>query len=388
MDFDDISLVENGYKSDLPKLIPMNRNVMWFPTSVLNTKAAFNQKNIVVNWESTDKVTKQTHKHKFEFAPMRNNPMPIPEHSKLFDILLALYANNKFLGENNEKDIGTLYFRMSDVADIAGKQYTAGFRMSLAEAIYRYMRCVAFWTNAYLKNGERVNLACTLIEETSIWDNKSGADDYNDRQRLKCISPGRSLDKTTWSFVKFNRSIAEELHTGDTRLFLSEIIKSELRPIPYVIYRYFYAFSDKDYIKRDLNTLCSTFGYSGKPYLFPDWFREQIDEIAKMNLIEDYVWPKDISDWSKAQVSVKCKSFVKTNSSNRISKIELDISSMTNMMLLELFTEMKTRNLLSKDTLGTLNIVEKTAGQTIFYATLRNILETHAYLLTSSPPKI
>jgi hypothetical protein len=380
MDSNDISQVENKYKSDLPKLVPMNRNLMWFPTSVLNTKAAFTQK-IEVKWESIDATTKQIHKHKFEFAPIHNNPMPIPEHSKLFDILLALYANNMFLGESDEKAIGTLYFRMSDVAEIAGKQYTAGFRMSLAEAIYRYMRCVAFWTNAYLSNKRRGNLSCTLIEETSIWDKNAGIDDYNGRQRLKCVSPGRSQDKTTWSFVKFNRNIAKLLHTGDTRLFLSEIIKSDLRPIPYVIYRYFYAFSDKDYVKRDLNTLCKTFGYSGKQYLFPTWLRQQIDEIAEMNLIEDYIWPKDIDDLNKAQVSVKCKSFTNVTKKNNNAKISHDIASMTNIMLLEVFAEMKNKNLLSSDTLGMLDVVEKSAGQSIFYTTLRHVIEKHAHLL-------
>ena len=360
------------YKANLPQLISMNRNLMWFPTSVLNSKFSFNKK-IKIEWESLDLKTKQKQKHLFEFAPMEGNPLPLAEHSKLCDALLALYANNL-----DAEDIGKLYFRMVDVSDIAGKKYTEGFRVSLAETVYRYMRCVAFFQNAYLSNGQRGNLSCTPIEETSLWDKDAGNKDYNERLRIKSASPRNNRDKSSWHVVKFNKNIAQILHNGDTRLFLSEVLKSDLKPVPYIIYRYFYAFNDMDYICRSLNTLLHTFGFSN-PHTFSGWFRSQLDAIVKTNLIEDYEWPSDVSDLNNAVVKVKCKSFTKQSPIKDIDTNKIkDIDNLTNLALLEYYMEFRKRNLITEDTVQILDEINKKGGNNLFFSMLKNVLRKAA----------
>lgn len=373
-----IVVIPDQYRAELPRMIQMNRNLMWFPTSVLNSKTAFTQKKIKITWESMDSKTKEKQQHAFEFSATYDNPMPIAEHSKLFDILLALYANNMFLYQDNE--IGTLYFRMVDVAEISGKKYSNGFRMSLAEAIYRYMRCVAFWQNAYLSNGMRGNLSCTPIEETSLWDKHAGLTNYAARKRNRIASPGRCMDQNTWNVVKFNKRIADVLHNGDTRLFLSEIIKSDLRPIPYIIYRYFYAFSDVDYVERSMTTLCQNFGFASKKSTFPIWLRNQIDEIAKTQLLDDYEWPTNLKNWNEAIVRVKCKCFTRQSPIKDLSinnKIQ-NIDNLTNLALYEYYLEMIKRRLLAQDTITVLESLEKFGGKEMFYETLRRILKDKA----------
>jgi len=366
-----------SYRPDLPRLVPMNRNLMWFPTSVLNSKSSFTQKSIKVHWESIDPATKELQKHLFEFSPMQNNPLPLAEHSKLFDILLALYSNNMFIHGDDEKD--ALYFRITDVAEIANRQYTDGFRVSLAETVYRYMRCVAFWQNAYLANGRRGDLSCTLIRESSLWDNSAGVADYKDRRRVRLSSPGRGSDKTTWCYVKFDNRITEVLHNGDTRLFLSEIIKSNLKPVPYIIYRYFYAFSDIEYVERSLSTLCQTFGFASRQTLFPKWFRSQLDEIAEVNLFDDYVWPEDIRNWEDARVRVKCKNFTRQNPIKDMDTGKLqNIDNLTNLVLLEYYLEFKRRSILSAETVNMLEFIERTGGRDIFYGALKEALKSNA----------
>jgi hypothetical protein len=356
----------------------MNRNLMWMPTSVLNSKSAFNQKGIFVKWESVDPSTRERQIHSFEFSPMMNNPMPIPEHAKLFDILLTLYANNLLSIEHEGFKVGTLFFRMTDVAMIAGKKYTDGFRSSLAEAIYRYMRCIAFWKNAYLFNGMRGNLSCTPIEKSSLWDDDAGQSNYEERKRIKCASPRNSHNPSAWNMIKFNESLTEVLHNGDTRLFLSEIIKSDLRPVPYIIYRYFYAFSDIKYVERSLSQLCQNFGFS-KRYNFPVWFRSQLDEIVHTNLIEDYEWPTDIKNWNEAIVRVKCKCFTKQVKLKSTTRNKLmDVDNLTNLGLLEFYIEAKSRSIIDKDTIDLLEFVEKSQGKDVFYQLLRRTLKNKA----------
>lgn len=369
--FDPQSQVLDSYNANLPNLIQMNRNLMWFPTSVLNSKFAFNKK-IKIEWESLDKVKKQKQKHSFEFAPMEGNPLPLAEHSKLLDAMLALYSNNM------DNEIGRLYFRMSDVADIAAKKYTEGFRVSLAETIYRYMRCIAFFQNAYLSNGQRGNLSCTPIEETSLWDKDAGVQNYNERLRIKSNSPRNSRDKSTWHIVRFNKTIAEGLHNKDTRLFLSEVLKSDLKPVPYIIYRYFYAFSDINYVERDLFTLCKTFGFSNMT-TFADWFRVQLDSIADTTLIENYEWPSNVSDLNKAIVRVKCKSFTQKSPIKALDFKKLkDIDNLTNLALIEYYIEFKKRNLISEETVSVLDEIEKASGKPLFFQMLKGVLKKAA----------
>ena len=379
MDADVINQIQfpDKYNANLPTLISMNRNLMWFPTSVLNPKYAFNKK-IKIEWESVD-VKKQKQKHSFEFAPMEGNPLPLAEHSKILDALLALYSNNL----NDE--IGKLHFRMIDVADILGRKSTEGFRVSLAEAIYRYMRCIAFFQNAYLSNRQRGNLSCTPIEETSLWDKFAGSQNYNDRVRIKCSSPRNSMDKSTWHIVRFNKAIAEGLHNKDTRLFLSEVLKSDLKPVPYIIYRYFYAFNDMEYVQRSLFTLCKTFGFSNMG-TFANWFRTQLDLIVKTSLIEHYEWPTNIADLDRAIVKVKCKSFtqkapIKDLDSNKLK----DIDNLTNLALIEYYIEFKKRKLISEETVAVLEEIEKVSGKPLFFNMLKSVLKKAAVNFNKSP---
>lgn len=367
-------------KTVLPKMIAMNRNLMWLPTSVLHAKTAFKKQQIFITWDSIDPTTKQKQTHSFEFAPMKRNPFPIAEHAKLLDILLAMYANKVFKGK--ERDEGVLHFRMTDVADIAGKKYTDGFRNSLAEAIYRYMRCIAFWNNAYLFNGMRGSLSCTVVEESSLWDTAAGRENYRERIRLHNESPRNNQDQNTWNVVRFHRKITDVLHSRDTRLFLSEIIKSDLKPIPYIIYRYFYAFSDLDYVARSLNQLCQNFGFESRINIFPKWFRLQLDAIGKANLIDDYDWPEDLENWDKAFVRVKCKCFTKQTKIKDLSVERIrDVNNLTNLALLEYYVVMQSKNIISEDTVAILDKIEKMGGQKTFFKVLRDTISENAHKL-------
>lgn len=366
---------EKNYKVELPKFISMNRNLMWVPTSVLNPKAAFSQKSIFTAWSSFDQNTKIKMNHSFEFSSIHDNPLPLAEHSKILDILLAIYANN--ITKDDPENMGGLHFKMCDVAEVSGRKYTEGFRKSLAESIYRYMRCVAFWHNAYLSNGMRGNLSCTLIEESSIWDQYAGRDAYEKRVRISKDSSRNNRAITSWHYIKFNQRIAKILHEGDTRLFLSELIKSDLRPLPYIVYRYFYAFSDLKPVERSLAQLKQTFSYGSRGDFFLIWLREQLEEIAKFNLIDNYEWPTKVENWNEAIVKVKCKSFIKTNN----MRITIDIEKLRNIDTLpsneleEIKKKFIEHNLLSDESLAAIQSIQSIASKEIYQNMLRNMLK-------------
>jgi hypothetical protein len=368
-------LEKKNYKADLPKFVGLNRNLMWVPTSVLNAKAAFSQRRIFTEWTSVDKNTKVKLNHSFEFSSIHNNPLPLAEHSKIIDTLLALYANNLSIVDPN--NIGGLHFKMCDLAAIAGRKYTEGFRKSVAEAIYRYMRCLAFWQNAYLKNGMRGDLSCTLIEENSLWDQSAGKDNYMQRVRNPKHSSGSSKDRASWHYIKFNQRVADVLHEGDTRLFLSEIIKSDLRPLPYIVYRYFYAFSDSTPVERSLAQLQQVFTY-GRKEIFLTRLREHLDEIVKYNLIENYVWPERIDkNWNDAILTVKCKSFTKNGRSFDIPIEKLrNIDLISESDLEAIKTSFYAKKYLADETISAIENLKVIASHDIYINTLRSILKT------------
>ena len=347
---------------------------MWVPTSVLNTKAAFSQKRIYTEWYSLDK-NKNRMNHSFEFISAHNNPLPLAEHSKILDALLALYANNLAIVDPN--NLGGLHFKMVDVAEISGRKYTDGFRKSLAEAIYRYMRCIGFWHNAYLNKGMRGDLACTFIEENSLWDKEAGNDDYDKRIRNEKQSSGNSKERSSWHYIKFNQRIAKILHDGDTRLFLSEIIKSDLKPLPYIIYRYFFAFSDSTPVERTLSQLQQIFPY-GRKEIFLSKLREHLDEIAKYNLIENYTWPSDTTKkWGDLTISVKCKSFTKNGILLDIplEKLKL-VESLPERELEIIKKSLVAKKYIAEEAISAIENLKTIASQEIYLNTLRNVLKT------------
>ena len=255
----------------------LERNVLGVPTFVLNPKSAEKLEALTHTWTNDRGLME------FTYSKSPKTPFPLVEHARYFDALIGLFSDRW----NPE---GYLFFSVAEVLRFAGKgSNNGGNRKAVLEAIRRYQFCQASWEQSW--KGGKTTWVGSLIPESDIWNFSTG--------ELK-RNPRNSRTKESLHKIRFNEHIVNSLKDSNTRVFMTESIKS-LKPDSYAVYRYFYGFSDQSKIRRKIEKLDTVFPWTGRKSRFQPWLEKRLEECFQKGFLEGY----ELKD---GYVSVKCKS--------------------------------------------------------------------------------
>ena len=255
----------------------LEQNILGVPTFVLNTKSAEKLSKLEHSWKTR---TGEPMRYKF----MRTDtPFPQVEHARYFDALIGLFATRW-------NPDGHLWFSLSEVIRFAGlNPKNRGARNSVLEAIKRYIYCHAVWEGSW--KGLSKTWGNPFIIESDIWDEQTG--------ELK-RNPRSSRKKEQLHKITFNQHVVESLKASQTRVFLTDSLKS-LKPDSYAVYRYFYGFSDQSKVIRYLTDLMNVFPWTGRASRFQPWLEARLKDGLEKGFVDSY-------DFKEGRVEVKCKS--------------------------------------------------------------------------------
>ena len=148
-----------------------------------------------------------------------------------------------------------------------------------------------------------------------------------------------------------------------------------------MVYRYFYGFSDQDYVHRPLSQLMKVFPWNSPTNRFATWLKKRLDEAVKHNLVEDYKIEDDYcsvkcfplssftqtieieKDASKAKrLVVGAKGELKaaaTNSSKSLGSKKIKERNLSDEDLYEEYLSRKSQGLFSEENIELINILLK-----------------------------
>ena len=341
----------------------LERNVLGVPTFVLHAKSADKMSIIEHTW------TVRSGEMKFRFVRDPETPLPQVEHGRYFDALVGIFANRW------NRD-GDLWFSISEVLRFVNqKTNNRGARNAILETILRYRRAGAEWENSW--NGRTKSWNTHFIESTDLWDEMTG--------ELK-RNPRSSRKKDQLHRITFCKHIVDSLKEGHTRVFLTDSLK-KLKADSYVVYRYFYGFSDRSKVHRDIGDLMSVFPWTGRPSRFQPWLEERLDECFKKGFIEEYEFKdgrvfvkcKSLREYKDSAPVIEIKQQSKRNSSTKIKKVAT--SNMTPESLLAEYYARKQKGEIKEDHLEVFDMMIKKGNSDL----LTSLLRTH---LADNRPQI
>ncbi len=288
---DEQDSIEGRYRPGLPDAAMLERNLLGVPLFVLNPKASRTNQKLLYEWSDKD-----GRRSIFTFERPDDTPYPLPVHTAILDVFLAMFAHN-FDAR------GQLRFRFADVLRNAGKKSNATSSLAAAyETIHRYARCQARWHYAW--KGEVQTWHGPIIIGEDVWELTK------DGERLK-RNPRRSSDPSTWHLIQFHPHIVDSIKNGFSRCMISEALKGGMSAPAFCVYRYFYGFNDKSDIRRTWRQLMAAFPWRGRESRFKPWLESQLQELEQRHYLE---WFDLSEDW----VRVKCSPLQQVKASKQL----------------------------------------------------------------------
>ncbi len=96
------------------------------------------------------------------------------------------------------------------------------------------------------------------------------------------------------------------------RVFLTEILHSDLSDAAKCVYRYFYRFSDSTAVHRDYWQLMGAFAWASNKTRFVIWLKNQLTELKAYGVVEDFAF-------APGSVSVKCAPISAIKTAKKVS---------------------------------------------------------------------
>ena len=260
-----IRLNDQTKPNPVPETIGFERNILGVPMCVLHPKAARSIDKLHCTWP-----LKGGRFASYTFMRPSDGAFPLTQHALYLDCLLASFAANFNLD-------GILYYRRSDILRLAGKAHNSSAADSLDEAVLRFRRCNMEWKLAWI--GSTEDWSGPIIVYSNLWDDLKTP--RNPRNSHSPIGEGKSRkEQEKWHSVKFNDFVVKALDNSRTRIFLTEVLRSEISHDAFCVYRYFYGFSDTSEINRTYEQLRSVFPWTGRQNRFTGWLNKNLEELC------------------------------------------------------------------------------------------------------------
>jgi alkylated DNA nucleotide flippase Atl1 len=193
-----------------------------------------------------------------------NCPLPVPQHAKVLDVLLALFSNNF-----NEE--GEVWFTYKDIAMLLGISTTNN--TVIKEAIRRYLHMNLFFEKCWATQpGRFTSEVFHTVKKTDLFEEEK---DHN---------PRNSRKKEHLHYVKFDQKIVDSVQAKQIRLFPRDAFK-ELDAWSYILYKIFYAPTDKEPVRRTINFIESFLGWSSGAPRLRSWIVKNLEHLKKKKFI-------------------------------------------------------------------------------------------------------
>jgi hypothetical protein len=335
-------------------------NLLSVPIAVLNPRATKLSKKITYEWRTENEVA--------IYAMNRPDDVPFPQtqHSEIFYVMLAMFSQKI-------SDDGLLYFRLSDVAKNAGYHGDGGsIFTTIKESIWRYSKCQIEFHRGWAKKGKMPeNWDGPLIVVNNVFDTK----EFNSRKIRK--NPRRNESANEWHYVQFHPKVVESVKEKFIRVFLTEVLQSDLSDATKSVYRYFFRFSDKSIVFRDYDILMQAFPWNSGKKRFIGWIESHLLILKERKIIEFF-------QIQEQGVAVKCNpiSKIKLSSAIEIKPIAKQKtnskSSESDEELLKQIPDLKKQGILTDKTIESLAIILNRSGPAQAAKNLRNYLQAYA----------
>ena len=298
----DNEIVQPRRAPELASTSEVSPTLLNAPIYVLHDKASKKVSSIEVHWSNKDGLHCA-----FRFIRAATDPFPTTVHARYLDILLAMFAKSP-------DPSGKVYFRYRDVMKVAGKTSDSVVK-GIQQTIQRYRRHPTEWQNSWTV-GEIVNFS--IISASSILDE-------NGYLLPVQHNPRRSKKADCWHWVKFDERIVHALRNDTRRFFLTDLFK-RLDRGAYCIYRYYYGYPDffidskgnrrPNLIWRSVDQLREIFKWTGQKNKFVPWFKTQLDELLKLNLIDRPKWNE-----TNTAVCIHCKNLADIENKQKVTLV-------------------------------------------------------------------
>ena len=263
----------------LSNVLKLENNLVGVPLAVLNTRAANTKQPIVYEWEAGGVISS----YRMESSDHSN--LPQLEHAEYLLTALAMYAQSP-------NSSGCLAFRLHDIALNAGRAVGSGPDQAIKEMIWRYTHCQVRWQQAWKVKG---------TEQRQTWHGPLiiSEDIFQAGGRTIRRNPGNSRKEKDWHHITFHPMLVQSLESKSFRIFLTEVLQSDLSTSAKCCYRYFFGFGDSTIIYRTFETLMSAFPWRSGKTRFIVWLTSQLEELRGYGVVDSY----EINDWG---ASVRC----------------------------------------------------------------------------------
>ncbi len=248
---------------NLPPEVGIERNLIKVPICVSN---AIRAKTSQFIYEFAEReIDGERCIPKLILSSGRGTPLPLPQHAKVLDVLIAMLAHNF-------NDEGEVYFSFNDVSRHLGHCLTQN--KVIKEAIRRYHFNSIFFERCWvLDKGRFTSEVFQIITKTDLYDGD-----------LEVRNPGRSRKKLNLHYVKFAKEIVESVKKNFIRLFPKEAF-SDLDAGTYMLYKLFYAPTDREPIIRSLNYIANFLGWGDRVDRLKPWVKSHLEILKKKEFI-------------------------------------------------------------------------------------------------------
>lgn len=249
---------------DLPSEISLERNFIKVPICVSNPKSA-NVPHFVYEFAERE-IDGEKFIPRLVIISGGSTPLPLPQHAKVLDILFAMLAHNF-------NDDGEIYFKYADISRLLG-QYLGQNRM-IKEAIKRYHFNSIFFQHCWTGDpGRFTSQIFHPIIKTDLYD--------GDEKQAR--NPRNSRQKADLHYIKFAPEIVKSVKKSFIRLFPKEAF-SELDAGTYILYKLFYAPTDKEPIIRSINYIANFLGWGNRIDRLRPWVVKHLDILQQKEFI-------------------------------------------------------------------------------------------------------
>ena len=253
-------------KSTIPKPLPnevaIERNFIRAPTCVAHASSA--EKTEFVYLFKKKEENGEIYVPTLRLKSDRDELLPLPQHAKVLDVLLALFANNF-------NDDGEVWFSYADIARPLG--INPRETSSIKEAIKRYYNLTMHFEKSWVDQpGRFTSEAMRPISRTDLFDKDK---DHN---------PRNSRLPKDLHYIKFSPAIIQSVQTKQIRLFPRDAF-SELDAWSYMLYKIFYAPTDKEPVRRTVTFIGNFVGWSSGMPRLRVWIVKHLEVLQEKKFI-------------------------------------------------------------------------------------------------------
>ncbi len=255
--------VRQGLKiKSLSHEVGIERNLMKAPLCVPNPKTA---KASTFIYDFTERNIKGQRINPQVIIISRGGiPLPLPQHARVLDILLAMFVTNF-------NDQGQVWFSYNDISKLLGNCLTQN--TMIKEAITRYHNTAILFKDCWGTSHGFISVSLSIIKKVEL-NSKGGP--KNKKENLHC--------------VVLAQEIVESVKNNFIRLFPNDAF-SELDAGSYTLYKLFYAPTDREPVCRTIGFIARFLAWSERTDRLHLWLVKHLEILKKGEFI--LWWQKD-----------------------------------------------------------------------------------------------